>query len=199
MYSLVSYSHFVITPFAKSFWISKFMADSGAHLAGGVQGIRTTSLYRYSPNFALKFLNQFSRNALKNQFKKQKNPSKRCTNSILLKFFKVTLTSARQKNAELIFEKLHLICKLTFANLSPWQLFSIFHSACYPIFVSFTIFNSTIFENLKTILFYFIFFIFYFILFYFSSFLFFFSRLWIHGLLGSLTFVSCISVLRAIP
>ena len=32
-------------------------------------------------------LNQFRRNPLKNQFKKRKNPSKRCSNSIHLKFF----------------------------------------------------------------------------------------------------------------
>ena len=58
--------------------------------------------------------------------------------------------SAGQKNAELIFEKLHFISKLKF--LTPWQLFFIFHSICYPIFGLFTIFNSTFFENLKTIL-----------------------------------------------
>ena len=52
---------------------------------GGVQRVRTPALFRYSPNCALKFLNQFRRNALKNQFRKRKNPSKRCTNSILLK------------------------------------------------------------------------------------------------------------------
>ena len=67
----------------------------GAHLAGGgVQGVRTPALFRYSPNCALKFLNQFRRNALKNRFRKRKNPSKQCTNSILLKFFNATLTSA---------------------------------------------------------------------------------------------------------
>ena len=32
-------------------------------------------------------LNQFRRNPLKNQFKKRKNPSKRCSNNIHLKFF----------------------------------------------------------------------------------------------------------------
>ena len=91
--------------------------SAGAHLVGGwggVQGVRTPALFRYSPNCALKFLNQFRRNALKNQFKKRKNPSKRCTNSILLKFFNATLTSAGQKNVELIFKKLHLIRKLKF-------------------------------------------------------------------------------------
>ena len=45
------------------------------------------------------------------------------------------------QNVELFFEKLHLICKLKF--LTPWQLFFIFHSPCYPIFGSSTIFNST--------------------------------------------------------
>ena len=92
---------------------------SGAYLAGSggegeVQGVRTPALFRYSPNCTLKFLNQFRRNTLKIQFKKRKNPSKRCTNSILFKFFNATLTSAGQKNAELIFEKLHVIRKLKF-------------------------------------------------------------------------------------
>ena len=36
-----------------------------------------TTLFRYSPNCALKFLNQFRRNALKHQFKKRKNPNER--------------------------------------------------------------------------------------------------------------------------
>ena len=54
-------------------------------------------------------------------------------------------------NAKLIFEKLHLTRKLKFRILTPWQLFSIVHSTCYPIFGSFTTFNSTFFENLKTI------------------------------------------------
>ena len=44
------------------------------HLAEGVQGVRTPALFLYGPNGALKFLTQFRRNALKNQFKKQKNP-----------------------------------------------------------------------------------------------------------------------------
>ena len=71
--------------------------SSNAHIAvagegwGGVQGVRTPALFWYSPNCALKFLNQFRRNTLKNQFKKRKNPSKRWTNSILLKFFSATL------------------------------------------------------------------------------------------------------------
>ena len=39
----------------------------------GVQGFRTPALFRYSPNCALKFSNQFRRKALKNQFK---NPLK---------------------------------------------------------------------------------------------------------------------------
>ena len=53
--------------------------------------VRTPVLSLYSPNCTLKFLNQFRRNALKNQFKKRNNPLKPCTNSILLKFFKATL------------------------------------------------------------------------------------------------------------
>ena len=56
----------------------------------GVQGVQTPALFQYSPNCALKFLNQFRRNPLKNRFKKRKNPSKRCTSSILLKFFNAT-------------------------------------------------------------------------------------------------------------
>ena len=67
---------------------------SGEHLAGGggrVQGVRTPALFRYNPNCAVKFLDQFRRNVLKNQFKKRKNTSKRCTKSILLKFFNTTL------------------------------------------------------------------------------------------------------------
>ena len=58
---------------------------------------------------------------------------------------------AQQKNAELIFEKLHLIRKLNFRIFNPMAVISIFHSTYYPIFASFTIFNFTFFENLKTI------------------------------------------------
>ena len=126
-------------------------ASSGGG-GGVVQGVRTPALCRYSPNCALKFLNQFRRNALKNQFKKRKNPSKRCTNSILFKFFNATLTIAGQKNEELIYKKLRLIRKLKFSIFNSMTAFSIFHSTCYPIFGSFTIFNSTSFENLKPIL-----------------------------------------------
>ena len=63
---------------------------TGAHLAG-VPGVQSPAHFRYSPNCALKFLNQFRRNVLKNQFKKRKNPSKWYSNSILLKFFDATL------------------------------------------------------------------------------------------------------------
>ena len=63
---------------------------TGAHLAG-VPGVQSPAHFRYSPNCALKFLNQFRRNALKNQFKKRKNPSKWYSNSILLKFFDATV------------------------------------------------------------------------------------------------------------
>ena len=88
--------------------IENATAWSGAHLAGGGrgQGVWTPAPFQYSPNCTLKFLNQFRGNALKNQFKKRKKPSKRCTNSILLEFFNAKITSAGQKNAELIFEKL---------------------------------------------------------------------------------------------
>ena len=128
-----------------------YSITTSAHLVGGPGGPDPCPFliqFKLCPQI----LKPIRRNTLKNQFKKQKNPSKRCTNSILLKFFNATLTSVRQKNAELIFEKLHLICKLKFHILTPWQLFSIFHSTCYPILGSFTIFNSTFFENLKTIL-----------------------------------------------
>ena len=60
-------------------------------------GVRTPDLFRYNPNCALKFLDQFRRNTLKNQFKKQKKPSKRCTNSFLLKVFNTTLTLSRRR------------------------------------------------------------------------------------------------------
>ena len=55
---------------------------SGMHLVGGRGGerVRTPALFRYNSNCAIKFLDQFRRNALKNQFKKRKKPSKRCTN-----------------------------------------------------------------------------------------------------------------------
>ena len=55
------------------------------------RGVQTPTLFRYSRNCAHKLFNQFRRNALKNQFNKQKNRSKRCTYSILLKFFIATL------------------------------------------------------------------------------------------------------------
>ena len=76
--------------------------------------MRTPAIFRYSSNCALKFLNQFRQNTLKNQFKKRRNSSKLCTNSFFLKFFNAILRrvlinvekkSAGQKNAELIFEK----------------------------------------------------------------------------------------------
>ena len=62
---------------------------SFAHLAGagGCPGGPDFCPFWYRPNCALKFFNKFRRDALKNQFKKQKNQSKRCTNSILLKLF----------------------------------------------------------------------------------------------------------------
>ena len=40
----------------------------------GVQEARTPTHFRYSLKCAVKFLNQFRRNALKTQFKKRKNP-----------------------------------------------------------------------------------------------------------------------------
>ena len=62
----------------------------GAHLGERGLGVWTPTLFRYSRNCALIFLNRFRRIVLKNQFKKRKNP-KRCTNSILSKFFNTTL------------------------------------------------------------------------------------------------------------
>ena len=58
--------------------------------SGGSRGSDTCPC-QYSPNWALKFFNQFRRNGLKNQFEKRRNRLKRCTNSILLKFFNATL------------------------------------------------------------------------------------------------------------
>ena len=89
-----------------------------------LQEDQTPALFQYSPNCALKFFNQFRCNILKNQFKKRNNPSKRGTNSILLNFFNATLTSAGQKNAELIFEKLHLIHKLKFRIFNSMAVIS---------------------------------------------------------------------------
>ena len=98
--------------------------------SGGAQGVQTPALFRYSPKFALKFL-------LKNQFKKRMNPSRRCTTSILLKFFNATLTSAGQKNAELIFEKLHLIRKLKFRIFNSMAVifYLSFHMLSYFWFI----------------------------------------------------------------
>ena len=78
--------------FKKSTLVRFINTETGAHLAGGggVQGVRTPAFFCYNPNYALKFLDQFRRNVLKKQFKKRKNPSKRCTKSILLKFFNIT-------------------------------------------------------------------------------------------------------------
>ena len=56
------------------------------------------------------------------------------------------------KDAELIFQKLHLIRKLKFHVFNSDSYFlddSNFHSTCYPIFWSFAIFNSTFFETPK--------------------------------------------------
>ena len=44
-----------------------------------------------------------------------------------------------------------LILKYKFHIVTPWQLSSIFHPAFSPIFESFEILNSTLFENLKMI------------------------------------------------
>ena len=100
----------------------------------------------------LKFLNQFGKSALKNQLKKPKNPPKRSTSSILLKFFNATLTSAGQKNAKLIFEKIHLIRKLKFRIFDSMAVILYLSFHMLSIFGSFTIFSFTFFENLKTIL-----------------------------------------------
>ena len=55
-----------------SLTLNLFYTFSGRSLAGGVQGIRTPALFRYKPNCALKFLDQFRRNALKNRFKNER-------------------------------------------------------------------------------------------------------------------------------
>ena len=80
--------------------------------SGGIQRVRTSALFWYSRNCALKFLNQFRRNALKNQFKKRKNLSKRCTNSILLKFF----------NAAACFPPVRLIYSHSLLITKVWTL-----------------------------------------------------------------------------
>ena len=74
--------------FKNSFFIAHLRRRSSN---GGFQGVRAPALFQYSPNCALKFLNPFRRNALKNQFKKRNNPLTRSTNSALLTFFKTTL------------------------------------------------------------------------------------------------------------
>ena len=60
------------------------------------------------------------------------------------------LKSVEPMNAELIFEKLHLIRKFKF-RVSNSLVVVFFHSTCYPIFGLFTIFKFMLFENLKTI------------------------------------------------
>ena len=66
---------------------------------------------------------------------------------------------AEQKNAKLILAKLHLICKRKFRNFNfEFRIFNYgsyslsFISQVIHFFGSFTIFNSTFFKNLKTIL-----------------------------------------------
>ena len=67
-----------------------------------------------------------------------------------LSLINIEYKSAEQMNPELIFEKPHLIRKLKF-RISNSLAVIFFHSTCYPIFGSFTIFKSIFFENLKTI------------------------------------------------
>ena len=58
-----------------SLTLNLFYTFSGRPLAGeggGIQGIRIPALLRYKPNCALKFLDQFRRNALKNRFKNER-------------------------------------------------------------------------------------------------------------------------------
>ena len=64
-----------------------------------IWGVWTPALSRYNPNCALKFLNQFRKNAFKNQFKKRKIQLKRCTNRILLKFFNTILRSILKRGS----------------------------------------------------------------------------------------------------
>ena len=98
--------------------------------------------------------------SLKYSFKNRKNLSKQCANNILLKFFYATLRRGLKmwnkrvpdkimKNY--VFRNCIQFARLNSALLTPWQLFSTFHSTCYSIFGSFAIFNSTFFENLNTI------------------------------------------------
>ena len=118
---------------------------TGAHLGGECRGSESCPFW-FSPNCALKFLNQFRRNTLKNQFKKRKNPaSLEVTNEQGIKDCRTK--EFRTNSWETRF---HFQTYSTY--LTPRQLFSLFHSMCYPIFRSFTIFNFKFFENLKTIL-----------------------------------------------
>ena len=85
-------------------WFLRWGVDISMHTM--IQGVQTPAFC------ALKFLSQFRRNTLKNQFQKRKNTSKRSTNSILSKFFNAILRNIL--SAELIFEKLYLILKFKF-------------------------------------------------------------------------------------
>ena len=98
-------------------------------------------------------LNQFRRNPFKNQFKKRKNLSKRCSNSIL-KFFQrdfkngtyeCGIKAVRDKRIRNYF----LNFKLKFGIFNSMAVTLYLSSTCNPIFRSFAIFNSTFFESLR--------------------------------------------------
>ena len=64
------------------------MYISCAHLAGGS---RDPCPFLLQPKLCPQTLRPIQKKRFENQFKKQKNPSERCTNSILLKFSNTTL------------------------------------------------------------------------------------------------------------
>ena len=78
----------------------KIKHKTGTHLAEK-RGSRGSGPLPFSKslNCALKFLNQFRRNALKIQFKKRKNSPKRYINSILLNFPNATLRSILKRGS----------------------------------------------------------------------------------------------------
>ena len=108
---------------------------TGAHLAGGGGGPGGPDPCPFSIQSRLcpQILKPIWKKRFENQFKKRKNPSKRYTNSILLKFFNAALTSAGQKNAELTFEKIHLIrkFKVRIFNSMAFIFYLSFHMLSY--------------------------------------------------------------------
>ena len=67
-------------------FVTVLCCDVNSRYASSGMGGGCPALFRYNSNYAIKFLDQFRRNPLKNQFKKRKKPSKRCTNRFSLRF-----------------------------------------------------------------------------------------------------------------